>query len=87
MTRVRFTTLLIAIVLLAAHAMMRPSYAQDYQYYREEFRLHVRSGLARDLEWCDLEEVLLHTAVYAGVPAANTGFRVAAEEREALTRA
>jgi 3-oxoadipate enol-lactonase/4-carboxymuconolactone decarboxylase len=50
----------------------------------DEFRLHVRAGLAHGLEWCDLEEALLHTAVYGGVPAANTGFRVAAEEREAL---
>jgi 3-oxoadipate enol-lactonase/4-carboxymuconolactone decarboxylase len=47
----------------------------------EEFRMHVRLGLARELEWCDLEEVLLHTALYAGVPAANTGFQIAAEER------
>ena len=47
----------------------------------EEFRLHVRLGLARELEWCDLEEVLLQTAIYAGVPAANTGFHAAAEER------
>ena len=48
----------------------------------EEFRLHVRTGLAHELEWCDLEEVLLQTAVYAGVPAANTAFHVAAEERK-----
>lgn len=46
----------------------------------EEFRLHVRTGLAHELEWCDLEEVLLQTAVYAGVPAANTGFHAALEE-------
>ena len=43
----------------------------------EEFRLHVRTGLAHELEWCDLEEVLLQTAVYAGVPAANTGLALA----------
>ena len=49
----------------------------------EEFRLHVRTGLARELEWCDLEEVLLHTSIYVGVPAANTGFQIAAEERDA----
>lgn len=48
----------------------------------EEFRLHLRAGLARELEWCDLEEVLLQTAIYAGVPAANTGFHIAAEERD-----
>jgi 3-oxoadipate enol-lactonase/4-carboxymuconolactone decarboxylase len=53
----------------------------------EEFRLHVRTGLAHELEWCDLEEVLLQTAVYAGVPAANTGFHIAAEERSSLARA
>jgi 3-oxoadipate enol-lactonase/4-carboxymuconolactone decarboxylase len=46
----------------------------------EEFTLHLRAGLASDLELCDLKEVLLQTAVYAGVPAANTGFQVAAEQ-------
>jgi 3-oxoadipate enol-lactonase/4-carboxymuconolactone decarboxylase len=46
----------------------------------EEFRLHVRAGFAHDLELCDLKEVLLQTAIYAGVPAANTGFHIAAEE-------
>jgi alkylhydroperoxidase/carboxymuconolactone decarboxylase family protein YurZ len=47
----------------------------------EEFRLHVRTGLAHELEWCDLEEVLLQTAIYAGVPAANTALHIASEER------
>jgi 3-oxoadipate enol-lactonase / 4-carboxymuconolactone decarboxylase len=47
----------------------------------EEFRLHVRTGAALDLEWCDVEEVLLQVAVYAGLPAANTGFHIAIEER------
>ncbi|MPY90307.1 MAG: 3-oxoadipate enol-lactonase [Luteitalea sp.] len=47
----------------------------------EEFRLHLRTGLSRELEWCDVEEVLLQTAIYAGLPAANTGFHLAAEER------
>lgn len=51
----------------------------------EEFRLHVRTGLAHELEWCDLEEVLLQTAIYAGVPAANTGFHVALEERQSAS--
>lgn len=45
----------------------------------EEFRLHAGAGLARDLEPCDLQEVLLHTAIYAGVPAANTAFAIASE--------
>lgn len=46
----------------------------------EEFRLHLRTGLARELERCDLEEVLLEVAIYAGVPAANTGFHLASSE-------
>jgi 3-oxoadipate enol-lactonase / 4-carboxymuconolactone decarboxylase len=45
----------------------------------EEFRLHLRAGLMHELEPCDLKEVLLQVAVYAGVPAANTGFHIAAE--------
>lgn len=50
----------------------------------EEFRLHVRTGLAHELESCDLKEVLLQTAIYAGVPAANTGFHIAGEEIDKL---
>jgi 3-oxoadipate enol-lactonase/4-carboxymuconolactone decarboxylase len=46
----------------------------------EEFTLHLRAGLAGELELCDLKEVLLQTAVYAGVPAANTGFQIAGEQ-------
>ena len=45
----------------------------------EEFRLHVRTGLAHELEPCDLQEVLLQLAVYAGVPAANAAFHIASE--------
>jgi 3-oxoadipate enol-lactonase/4-carboxymuconolactone decarboxylase len=48
----------------------------------EEYRLHVRAGLAAGLEPCDLEEVLLQVAIYAGVPAANTAFHLAAAELE-----
>ncbi len=50
----------------------------------EEFRLHVRTGLAHELEWCDIEEVLLQTSIYAGVPAGNTGLHAASEERDRL---
>jgi 3-oxoadipate enol-lactonase / 4-carboxymuconolactone decarboxylase len=52
----------------------------------EEFRLHLRAGLDRDLEWSDVEEVLLQVAVYAGVPVANAGFAIAAEERAHASR-
>jgi 3-oxoadipate enol-lactonase/4-carboxymuconolactone decarboxylase len=53
----------------------------------EEFALHVRAGFMHELELCDLKEVLLQTAIYAGVPAANTGFHVANEEIEKLRNA
>jgi 3-oxoadipate enol-lactonase / 4-carboxymuconolactone decarboxylase len=46
----------------------------------EEFRLHIKAGLAHELEPCDIEEVLLQVAIYAGVPAANTAFHIASEE-------
>ena len=51
----------------------------------EEFRLHVRTGLRAELEWCDLEEVLLQAAIYAGVPVANSGFHHASDERLLLS--
>jgi alkylhydroperoxidase/carboxymuconolactone decarboxylase family protein YurZ len=44
--------------------------------------MHVRTGLIHELEPSDLKEVLLQTAIYAGVPAANTGFHLADEEIE-----
>ena len=46
----------------------------------EEFRMHIRTALAAGIEPCDLQETLLQLAVYAGLPAANTGFAIAAEE-------
>lgn len=46
----------------------------------EEFRLHLRAGLKAGLEVSDLKEVLLQSAIYAGVPAANTAFQIAREE-------
>ncbi len=45
----------------------------------DEFELHVKAGLAADLSEAELKEVLLLAAIYCGVPAANTGFRRAAE--------
>jgi 3-oxoadipate enol-lactonase/4-carboxymuconolactone decarboxylase len=53
----------------------------------EEFRLHVAAGLAHDLEWTDIEEVLLQVAIYAGVPAANTGFHIAEDVRRTTSAA
>ncbi len=54
----------------------------------EEFRLHARAALASgDLDSDDLKEVLLQSAVYCGVPAANTAFKEAREVLEALAPA
>lgn len=46
----------------------------------EEFRMHVRAALEHGFEPCDLRELLLQSAIYAGVPVANTGFHIAIEE-------
>ncbi|MGH9062596.1 MAG: 4-carboxymuconolactone decarboxylase [Acidimicrobiales bacterium] len=43
----------------------------------EELDLHVRAALRNGLSPDEIREVLLHTAVYAGVPRANTAFAVA----------
>jgi 3-oxoadipate enol-lactonase/4-carboxymuconolactone decarboxylase len=45
----------------------------------EEYRLHIRAGLAGELTPQDIKELLLQTAIYCGVPAANTGFHHAQE--------
>jgi 3-oxoadipate enol-lactonase / 4-carboxymuconolactone decarboxylase len=46
----------------------------------EEFRMHLATGLDRELEVCDVKEALLLVAVYAGLPVANTAFHLAQEE-------
>jgi 4-carboxymuconolactone decarboxylase len=45
----------------------------------EEFRLHLRAALDGGVTPDDIKEVLLQSAIYAGVPAANTGFHIARE--------
>ena len=39
--------------------------------------MHVRAALRIGLSAEEIGEVLLHTAVYAGVPAANSAFAIA----------
>jgi 3-oxoadipate enol-lactonase/4-carboxymuconolactone decarboxylase len=46
----------------------------------DEFRMHLRTGLAHELEPCDIKELLLELSIYAGIPNANTGFHIAIEE-------
>jgi 4-carboxymuconolactone decarboxylase len=43
----------------------------------DELALHVRAAVRNGLSEQEIAEVLLHTAVYAGVPAANSAFAVA----------
>ncbi|HET6506468.1 MAG TPA: 4-carboxymuconolactone decarboxylase [Baekduia sp.] len=43
----------------------------------DELAMHVRAALRNGLTPDEIREVLLHTAVYAGVPQANTAFAAA----------
>jgi len=45
----------------------------------EELALHLRGALRNGVTVDELREILLQTAVYCGVPAANMAFRVAEE--------
>lgn len=42
-----------------------------------ELAMHVRAALNNGVTPAEITEVLLHTAVYAGVPAANSAFAIA----------
>jgi 3-oxoadipate enol-lactonase / 4-carboxymuconolactone decarboxylase len=52
----------------------------------EEFRMHVRAALDHGMEPCDVKELLLQAAIYAGVPAANTAFHIAIEEIDKIEK-
>jgi 4-carboxymuconolactone decarboxylase len=43
----------------------------------DELAMHVRAALRNGLTAGEIQEVLLHAAVYAGVPAANRAFAIA----------
>jgi len=45
----------------------------------DEFKLHVRAAFNNGVTRDEIKEVLLHCAIYAGVPAANTAFHLAEE--------
>jgi alkylhydroperoxidase/carboxymuconolactone decarboxylase family protein YurZ len=45
----------------------------------EEFRLHVGAAFNHGVTRDQIKQVLLHTAIYCGVPAANSAFHAAAE--------
>ncbi len=45
--------------------------------HHDELALHVRGALRNGVSVEEIGETLLHAAVYCGVPAANTAFRIA----------
>ena len=45
--------------------------------HHEELALHVRAALRNGLTVDEIKETLLQTAIYCGVPDANTAFRIA----------
>lgn len=52
--------------------------------HENEVAMHVRGALANGLSREEISEAILHTAIYAGVPAANSAFAIAREVFAAL---
>lgn len=47
--------------------------------HHEELAMHLRAALRNGLSVDEIREVILQSAIYSGVPAANTAFRIASE--------
>ena len=47
--------------------------------HHEELAMHVRAALRNGLTVDEIREVILQSAIYSGVPAANSAFRIANE--------
>ena len=60
--RTRSCMTLIALIALGRH---------------EELALHIRAALRNGVTQDEIKEVLLHSAIYCGVPAANSAFAIA----------
>ena len=45
----------------------------------DEFRLHIRAAVNNGLTTAEIKEVIMHSAIYAGLPAANSAFAEAAD--------
>ncbi|WP_341393736.1 4-carboxymuconolactone decarboxylase [Arthrobacter sp. G119Y2] len=43
----------------------------------EEFAMHVRAALRNGLDRDEIKEIVLQSAIYCGVPSANSAFKVA----------
>src|SRR2546423_2547488 len=54
---------------------------------REELALHLRASRNTGVDQHEIAEVLLHVAVYAGIPAANSAFATAKNVFDQLARA
>lgn len=52
----------------------------------DELRLHLRAALNNGVTREQIREVLLHSAIYCGVPAANSAFHTAAELLQDTTK-
>ncbi len=52
----------------------------------DELRMHLRAALNNGVTQDEIREVLLQTAIYCGVPAANSAFRIAQEIFAAPTK-
>jgi 3-oxoadipate enol-lactonase/4-carboxymuconolactone decarboxylase len=61
-----------AITLTALVALNRP----------EELAMHLRAALRNGLTQDEIKEILLQSAIYCGVPAANSAFAIAQEVLE-----
>ena len=48
----------------------------------DELEMHVRAALRNGLTPDEIKEVLLHSAIYCGVPAANAAFKIAQQVLE-----
>jgi 4-carboxymuconolactone decarboxylase len=49
--------------------------------HMDELAMHVRAARINGLTWDEIKEVLLQSAIYCGVPAANSAFAVAQRVR------
>ena len=50
--------------------------------HHEELAMHLRAALRNGLTMDEIKETLLQTAIYCGVPDANTAFRIAQQVLE-----
>jgi 4-carboxymuconolactone decarboxylase len=52
----------------------------------DEFKMHVRAAFNNGVTRDEIKELLLHAALYAGLPAANTAYHLAEEVFAELDR-